>query len=46
MEFLKCQDVHWKGPEKWNKPDMNEWMNALFNEDIRLAWELVYRYST
>ena len=20
MEFLKCRDVHWEGPEKGNKP--------------------------
>ena len=22
MEFLKCQDVHWKGPEKKSKLDL------------------------
>ena len=22
MEFLKCQDVRWKGPEKWNKANV------------------------
>ena len=22
MEFLKCWDVHWKGPEKRKKPDI------------------------
>jgi len=22
MEFLKCRDVRWKGPEKRNKPDV------------------------
>ena len=22
MEFLKCRDVHWKGPKKRNKPDV------------------------
>jgi len=22
MEFLKCRDVRWKGPEKLNKPDV------------------------
>ena len=22
MEFIKCQDVRWKGPEKRSKPDV------------------------
>ena len=22
MEFIKCRDVRWKGPEKQNKPDV------------------------
>ena len=27
------------------KYKFDEWINALFNVDIQLAWELVYRYS-
>ena len=32
MEFLKCRDVRWKGPEKRNKPNVVDWQ---YHWDLR-----------
>jgi len=45
MEFLKCRDVRWKGPEKRNKPDVvattakhPESRSQISRYDARYGW--------